>query len=170
MVEFSSGDTKASSGRPRAVTGPERAGAVNAVASLCLVVTLMAAGAAGCILNTTICSCNTEFATVRFRAVDVYGEPVRDLDLVVKVTRTGEVITPHDQSLNIFGDYTVFDDSFQDLVFEHLPDWGFVSLSVWGSSPSGVAMARFVVTVPGGCKCHVHKVSGPDTVIVKPPL
>ncbi len=120
----------------------------------------------GCDATDVDCICTADFKQITFVAVDVDENPVTDMDITVMVGRTGQVLdVGQSQILMDQGIYTVFDDGFRHIIPSKVNTVG-ERLEVTGIGSAGQFEAHFEVSVPGECACHVHKISGPDTVTV----
>ncbi len=120
----------------------------------------------GCDTTDVDCVCTADFKQITFAAVDADQNPVTDMDITVVVARTGQVLdVGQSQILMDQGIYAVFDDGFRHIVPSKVNTVG-ERLEVTGAGSAGQFEANFEVSVPGECACHVHKVSGPDTVAV----
>ena len=117
------------------------------------------AGLPACDSNETgPCRCTEEFVTVGFHAVDQTGAPVEGIEVTVTQARTGEVLLEN-QDFDSRGYYVVASDVVKDKLLGN----GEV-LNVTGIKDSLQFEESFVVGVPGGCRCHVQKFAGPDTL------
>jgi hypothetical protein len=112
------------------------------------------------------CLCTTEFAQVTIAALDSRGRPVSDIKLDITMTRTGHKIDTsllyHDPHA---GEYAIFNDAFRALIDPTLRDTG-DEIRVVGWRDVIAFDRSFMIGVPGRCRCHVKKFSGPDTVFV----
>ena len=112
------------------------------------------------------CLCTEEFVQVSTTVVDEQGLPVTGITIQVTMTRTGRVL---DSSRLLQGPepgrYAIFNDAFKGLVAPENRDAG-EEIRVVGSLKAPIFDETFRVGVPGECRCHVAKVSGPDTVTV----
>jgi len=103
-------------------------------------------------------ACTASFAIYTIVVTDRSGAPVDGVDLAVTLVRTGEQLEP----TAVGGPYPVG-------TYPLVDDAATTKLRPMGDEVRAVAtkgtasvQADFVFAVPGGC--HVHKVSGPDTV------
>jgi hypothetical protein len=112
------------------------------------------------------CLCTAQFAQVLITVADAEGLPVSDVTIEVTMPRTGQVL---DSSRLLQGPepgrYAIFNDGFKDLVAPENRDMG-EEIRVVGSLKAPIFDETFRVGVPGECRCHVRKISGPDTVNV----
>lgn len=106
------------------------------------------------------CPCTMEFRIITVVVVDTSNNPVLGLVTTVK-DDTGKVYNVYNDPLFLPGHYTVMDDNYtrelstrpKRFLFSGVKD----SLTVNG---------EFFVNTDR-CKCHVEKVSGPDTLILR---
>ena len=103
--------------------------------------------------------CTDLFAFITAIAVDTSGKPVTGLAVSDTVTRTGHGFDVAQQAYGPDGTVTIFSDS----------NLGDVRESGDAVRVTGiVGAARFAADyVFGSDGCHVRKVSGPDTVVVR---
>ena len=107
------------------------------------------------------CLCTTEFVGVGFSLVDVSGRPISDVAVRVTIGPTGKPLGL-DQPRASDGFYIVITDLEKDLL-----DPSGEVIHVFGSHGGHSFEAEFVVEVPGDCRCHVRKVSGPGQVVLE---
>lgn len=105
------------------------------------------------------CACTEEFRTFAIVVVNAAGAPVLGLTPTVTLVRTGEPITPPDPPYA--GHYAVFSDAELSLIQSSAEAVRFV---VAGNQGSGAAELLFSTTA---CRCHIQKVSGPDTLVLQ---
>ena len=106
------------------------------------------------------CACTMEFRMITVAVVDEMNVPVLGLTTEVK-DDSGKVYDVYNDPLIFPGHYTVMDDNYtrelttqpKRFIFTGIKD----SLTVNG---------EFFVNTDE-CKCHVEKVSGPDTLILR---
>ncbi|MEO8635747.1 MAG: hypothetical protein ABI587_10770 [Gemmatimonadales bacterium] len=111
---------------------------------------------AGCDGIATVCT--SEFAVVTVTVVDTLGAPVTDATVTSTLLRTGAILSPTSLALLTAGTYIIVDDGAR----EPLRNAG-DSVGVTARRGTGPSLpATYVIDVPGGC--HVHKLSGPDTL------
>lgn len=104
--------------------------------------------------------CTALYAYITVTARDVGGNAVAGLTISDTVLRTHEaleVLQSPDQSPP--NRYIIFTDGMQS----HIRTGG-DSVRVAGTKPGASFVADYVFDTPEGC--HIHKVSGPDTVVV----
>ncbi|MBN1448252.1 MAG: hypothetical protein JXA28_10010 [Bacteroidetes bacterium] len=123
-----------------------------AAAAVALIVLL-----AGCD-TTEPCVCTEVFATAGFSVVNAQRLPVEGIDITVRMQRTGEYLDI-DQGYTQNGYYVIAHDGVKDKL---LSDGDVLEVS--GMKDTLRFEEVFVVGVPGRCRCHVEKISGPDTL------
>ena len=104
------------------------------------------------------CVCTHEYVGVVVAVVSASGDPELDFPATVVVLRTGSEL-PVAQNGADSGTYIVITDSEKEMVRangEHL--------RISGEKDGRSFTGDFEIDVPGECQCHVHKVSGPDTL------
>ena len=106
------------------------------------------------------CQCTEEFVMITVAVRDDGGQPLAGLTLTHRITRTDTPVTIN-QPFADEGVYVVADDSIKD-VLRATGD----EIWVHGESADVQFDQVFSVNVPGACRCHVNKVSGPDTLVV----
>jgi hypothetical protein len=118
-------------------------------------------GAAACYEDapTSPCACTEEYRLYTIEVVDGAGEPVADVIIRRTNLRTSKVLEPGWLGMLEPGVYLVADDHMLD-DFSSLGD----DLRVIGEKEGATFQADFVFAVPGPCRCHVEKLSGPNTV------
>lgn len=106
------------------------------------------------------CVCTALFAFYNVTVIDTTGAPVTGLHPIVTVVRTGRDIS---SSLTPAGNqYPVFSDGEI-----HLIDPAGELIRFTAGNAQGAATGDFVFDAPGACHCHIHKVSGPDTLVIR---
>jgi hypothetical protein len=107
------------------------------------------------------CICTAIFASVSTIVVDSSGTPMVGLSPTVTLLRTGQRVVP--QGLAATGDsYPVFTDLNKTQLASAGDSVQFAVVSA-GRAAHGV----FFISAPGSCQCHVLKVSGPDTLVLR---
>lgn len=127
-------------------------------------------GLAGCLDDTNgpghDCLCTTQFVQIIIAVVDAGGEPVQLAELEVTLVRTGETfdlsILPSDPSIGL---YAIFTDSFLNRISWQYQGIG-EELRVVGRMKDAEFTETYRVGVTDECRCHVRKISGPDTVVI----
>lgn len=115
---------------------------------------------ASCINDADDCLCTTEFRMITVIVVDSAGNPVTGLTATVK-DNAGKIYTfindPH-----IFpGHYTVMDDSYV-MELSTLP-----KRFIFSGVKDSMSVSSEYLICTDECNCHVSKVSGIDTLILK---
>ncbi len=106
------------------------------------------------------CACTLEFRFFTVYVRDGADQPVTDVALTRTNLRTGRVLAESGSfALLEPGTYIVADDSHVD---EFSTDGDVVR--VVGTKGNATFSTDFVFASPGPCRCHVTKISGPDTV------
>ena len=106
------------------------------------------------------CACTEEFRTFTLTVVDELIVPVSDVTLTEILVRTGEHIGFSDPEV-AQGVYKILDDSFKDRISQS----GDRIRMTGSKSGVGVFLTDFVFETDP-CRCHINKVSGPDTAII----
>ena len=121
----------------------------------------------GCSFTEVDCVCSTEFVYITVSAVDTSDSPVTDLDINVRVNRTGDILNvKQEQYLIDRGVYIVFHDGFKHTIPAKVNILG-EELTVTGVGTTGRFEASFQIAVDSECACHVHMKSGPGEVVVE---
>jgi hypothetical protein len=107
------------------------------------------------------CICTASFAAVTVTVVDTTNAPVSGLAPVITVRSTGRVLVPSGPAMAEGRYYVVTDANHQAFAL----DGDTLHFAVLSASRS--AAADFVVGAPGLCHCHVHLVTGPDTLVLR---
>jgi hypothetical protein len=108
------------------------------------------------------CACTEEFRTYPVTVVDEAGDVATDVVLNRTNLRTAQVFEPTWLGQHVPGTYLVADDG---LVYEFSIDGD--SVRVDGQQGVAAFTAFFEFAVTGPCRCHVEKLSGPDTVVIR---
>jgi len=109
------------------------------------------------------CLCTDEFCYYTVTVVDTLGVPVDSLTISIKDEEGNELDVRQNNSIFGHGNYIVLDDSFTGL---------FASTDahekVFFSATDGerIAQAEYLFNTDR-CRCHVNKVSGADTLVLK---
>ena len=108
-------------------------------------------------------ACTDEFRSYTVRVVNSSGDPVEGLTANVRNERTGRSLTRDSTSgdAGAGGIYALISDSEIDLVSE---DGDLISFRAFGS---GLVAEAFFVIGTTNCRCHVLKISGPDTITAR---
>jgi hypothetical protein len=122
-------------------------------------VLVAAAALAGCDSGAPVV-CTDVFAISTVAVVDSRGAPVVGAAVTATLVRTGETLSPTWLGLLTPGTYVIVDDGSRAKL-RAIGD----TLAITVQRDAGPELAAtYVFDVPGGC--HVHKVSGPDTLAV----
>ena len=110
------------------------------------------------------CMCTANFAMVTLSVIDQSGNPVTDVNITVKIKRTQELLAINQPNWSGIvgheGLYVVFTDGFQNKITDPAGE----TLIVTGTSQDRDFTVEIVVTTDLPCRCHVQKVSGPNSV------
>ena len=128
-----------------------------------LVAAVGVAGSLACYDPQSPCACTEEYRTYTLVVIDQAGAPVSDAIITRTHLRTGEVLEPGWLGMLQPGVYLVADDGMLD-VFSGEGD----TVRVTGTKGDAAFAADFVFAVPDPCRCHVERVSGPDSVWMVP--
>lgn len=111
----------------------------------------------------TDCICSEEFRSYLVTVVDTLGAPVDSLNVTIKNKYGDELDVKQDPYFFDDGKYTVLNDSFTQLFCS----CG-TTQKIYFSATDGSrnASGEFMFNTDK-CKCHINKVSGPDTLILK---
>ncbi|HXV13084.1 MAG TPA: hypothetical protein VEC56_02665 [Candidatus Krumholzibacteria bacterium] len=107
------------------------------------------------------CVCTDQFVSVLFWAVDSLQTPQDSFVVTVRNHRNGETYDVPQPTWGV-GVYRAIDDSFTRRVSNGDP------IQVTGERGARSFDAQFLIGVDD-CQCHVHKISGPDTVVIENP-
>lgn len=108
--------------------------------------------------------CTAEFVTLRITVVDTSGFPVDSVEILVYNSESGKIYDVSDMNiwdshLSRSGSYTVYHDGFIK------PYQGIVErLIVEGEKGESGFRIEYAVS---NNECHVYKLSGPDTVVIR---
>lgn len=112
----------------------------------------------GC--NEQQCLCTLNFVSIRLTVLNPSGTPESGVDVKTTLMRTGEKLDV--DTAESGGVYTVLDDSFAGVL-----DFRGDRLSVTGVKGDLSFTAEFVARPDGACRCHIEKVSGPESVMLE---
>jgi len=108
------------------------------------------------------CLCTEEFRSYLVTVVDTLGIPVDSLNVIIKDKDGDELDVQQDQYFLDEGKYTVLNDSFTHIFCScGTPQTIYFS----ATDGSRIATGEFMFNTDE-CKCHVNKVSGPDTLLL----
>jgi hypothetical protein len=120
-----------------------------------------ALGALACDDPVGQCVCTEEFRTYLVTVVDDARQPLSDVTITRTNLRTGAVFEPTWLGMPVPGTYLVADDGLLD---EFSSDGDLVRVT--GEKDGATFEAQFEFAVPEPCRCHVDKLTGPDTVTI----
>lgn len=115
-----------------------------------------------CAANPTQCICTQEFRVYGLTVIDEAQRPVSDVSIEVRVVRTRQRLESTYEELPTPGTYWIVDDGMRE---RFRP--GGDEVRVTGSKGSLGFEATFEFAVDD-CYCHVQKLAGPDTVVIRP--
>jgi hypothetical protein len=109
------------------------------------------------------CVCTEEYRTYLVTVVDTLGIPVDSLDITIKDKDGGELDVQQESYYLGEGKYTVLNDSFT----HNMCSCG-TPQTIYFSATDGnrTANSEFSFNTDK-CKCHINKVSGPDTLVLR---
>lgn len=109
------------------------------------------------------CLCTEEFRSYLVTVVDTLGTPVDSLDVTIKDKDGDELDVQQEQYFLDDGKYTVLNDSFT-----HIMCTCGTLQKIYFSATNGsrIATGEFMFNTDE-CKCHINKVSGPDTLVIR---
>jgi hypothetical protein len=127
----------------------------------CAVLALVVSGPAlSCSDPSDGCVCTASFAFYNVAVVTASGAPVTGLTPTVTVIRTGQHLTP---SVSAAGNqYPVFSDGEISQI-----DPAGEAVHFAAGNAQGSTAGDYVFDAPGACHCHMRKVSGPDTLVLR---
>jgi hypothetical protein len=135
------------------------------IISLMLTFFLMLLGACSPLENSieSNCICTTEFVSSKVTIIDSTGVPVDSLNIVVK-DKAGNILNVQQDDNNFMpGHYTVLNDGFLKLLCGQILPQRF-DFSADDGKKSVSARYYFLT---GDCCCHINKVAGPDTLVIR---
>ncbi len=127
--------------------------------SLCIAALITAAGLSACNDNTAQV-CTASFATATTTVVDTTGAPVQAATVSTVLIRTGQTLPITSLLDPVTGVYPILDDGS----ISQLHASG-DSIRVRAVNGAAAVEAVYHFDVPGGC--HISKISGPDTLVVR---
>lgn len=109
------------------------------------------------------CLCTEEYRTYLVTVVDTLGVPVDSLNITIKDKDGDELDVQQEPYYLGEGKYTVLNDSFT-----HIMCTCGTAQAIYFSATDGskIANGEFMFNTDD-CKCHINKVSGPDTLVLK---
>lgn len=109
------------------------------------------------------CACTEEYRGYGVTVVDTLGIPVDSLIVSIKDQDGDELDVQQDQFNFDRGKYTVLTDSFTHIMCScGTPQKIYFS----ATDRSRIATGEFMFNTDE-CKCHINKVSGPDTLVLR---
>lgn len=125
---------------------------------------LLAAGVASCanLDPAQPCICTLEFRSFTVTVVDATGQPAEGVNISVRRVSDGAVLTDTESFPSGQGVYVILTDGNIDDVSEDG-----TAVEVLGTLEDTGFSAQYVFN-RDACRCHVNKVSGPDTVQLEP--
>jgi hypothetical protein len=109
------------------------------------------------------CLCTEEFRSYFVTVVDTIGVPVDSLDATVRDKNGFEINVLQPPYHFSEGIYTVLDDSFKEIFYSStLPEKFYFS----ATDGSRTAAGEYLFNIDE-CNCHIYKVSGPDTLVLR---
>lgn len=109
------------------------------------------------------CLCTEEYRFFLVTVVDTLGVPVDSLTITIKDKDGDELDVQQDQYFLDEGKYTVLNDSFIHIMCScGIPQTIYFS----ATDESRIANSEFMFNTDE-CKCHINKVSGPDTLVLR---
>ena len=109
------------------------------------------------------CLCTMEYRYTLVTVVDTLGTPVDSLTVTIKDNDGDELDVQQESSIFGAGKYTVLNDSFTHI----LCSCG-TPQQIYFSATDGnrIADGEFIFNTDE-CRCHINKVSGPDTLVLR---
>ena len=109
------------------------------------------------------CLCTMEYRYTLVTVVDTLGVPVDSLTVTIKDKDGDELNVQQESSLFGVGKYTVLNDSFTHIMCVcGTPQ----KIYFFATDGNRVANGEFMFNTDD-CKCHINKVSGPDTLVLR---
>jgi hypothetical protein len=109
------------------------------------------------------CLCTMEYRFYLVTVVDTLGVPVDSLTITVKDKDGDDLDVTQDPSSFDVGKYTVLNDSFTQIFCAcTTPEKVYFS----ASDGNRIAAGEYLFNTDE-CKCHINKVSGPDTLVIR---
>ena len=109
------------------------------------------------------CMCTMEYRFYLVTVIDMLGVPVDSLTVTIKDKDGDELDVQQESSIFGAGKYTVLNDSFT-----HIMCACGTPQQIYFSATDGnrVANGEFIFNTDE-CRCHINKVSGPDTLVLR---
>jgi hypothetical protein len=126
----------------------------------CLVIAFLIAG---CSTIDEDCLCTEEYRFFLVTVVDTLGIPVDSLDVTIRDKDGDELDVAQDPYAFGPGKYTVLNDSFTQMLCSCPTAEKIYFLATDGSR---IATGEYLFNTDK-CRCHINKVSGPDTLVLR---
>lgn len=128
-----------------------------------LILLLLVIGLVSCSTVEEDCMCTEEYRFYLVTVVDTLGVPIDSLTVTIKDKDGDELDVAQDPHPFGAGKYTVLNDSFTQMFCScTIPE------KIYFSATDGnrVAAGEFLFNTDE-CKCHINKVEGPDTLVLR---
>jgi len=109
------------------------------------------------------CLCTEEYRFYLVTVVDTLGIPVDSLDVTIRDNDGDELNVVQDPHPFGAGKYTVLNDSFTDMFCACGTNQ---KIYFFATDGNRIANGEFMFNTDD-CKCHINKVSGPDTLVIR---
>ena len=109
------------------------------------------------------CMCTEEYRFYLVTVVDTLGVPIDSLDITIKDKDGDELNVLQDPHPFGAGKYTVLNDSFTDMFCA----CGTTQKIYFSATDGNRSASGEYLFNTDECKCHINKISGPDTLILK---
>ena len=106
------------------------------------------------------CICTEEFRSYTVTVVDQNDQPVNSLNIEIKSKTSGNYFYIEQSTYLDEGKYVVMDDSHTQS-FTVIPQ-----TIIFSANKNSIHIEEEFVFSTDACKCHISKVSGPDTIRV----
>lgn len=128
-----------------------------------LILLLLIIGLVSCSTVEEDCMCTEEYRFYLVTVVDTLGVPIDSLTVTIKDKDGDELDVAQDPHPFGTGKYTVLNDSFTQMFCScTIPE------KIYFSATDGnkIAAGEFLFNTDE-CKCHINKVEGPDTLMLR---
>jgi hypothetical protein len=109
------------------------------------------------------CICTDEFATSTITIINANAVPVDSLDITIKDKDGNKLYIKQDFYSLVPGRYIVLNDGFLNLLCGKILPQQFSFAATDGED---TVSAKFLFSTDDCC-CHIHKVAGPDTLVIR---
>ena len=109
------------------------------------------------------CLCTTEYRYVLVTVVDTIGVSVDSLEVTIKDKDGNKLDVKQEADVFGSGKYIVLNDSFTEL-FCSCTEAEKIYFSA--TDGNGIAAGEYLFNTDR-CRCHINKVSGPDTLVLR---